>query len=195
MPFLTEELWAIKGEGIANRGLLALAPWPDLAGLSDAAAEAEVGFLVELISEIRSARSETNVPAGAQIPLVLVGVDGAVRERVARWQDTLLRLARLSEIRFETDAPKNSVQLLVRGSVAALPLEGIVDLAAEVDRLRKEAGKTEGEIKKLDAKLKNADFVARAPEEVVEEQRERRDSEAARLEKIREALARLTDQG
>ncbi|GLS42499.1 valine--tRNA ligase [Methylobacterium brachythecii] len=195
MPFLTEELWAIKGEGITNRGLLTLASWPDLSGLSDTAAEAEVGFLVELISEIRSARSETNVPAGTQIPLVLVGTDGAVCERVERWQDTLLRLGRLSEIRFETDAPKNSVQLLVRGSVAALPLEGIVDLAAEVERLRKEAGKTEVEIKKLDAKLGNADFVARAPEEVVEEQRERRDSEAARLEKIREALTRLSDQG
>ncbi|GEP08566.1 valine--tRNA ligase [Methylobacterium gnaphalii] len=195
MPFLTEELWAIKGEGIADRGLLTLASWPDLAGLSDAAAEAEVGFVVDLIAEIRSARSETNVPAGAQIPLVLVGVEETVRQRVALWQDTLLRLARLSEIRFENDAPKNSVQLLVRGSVAALPLEGIVDLAAEVERLRKEEGKTAGEIKKLDAKLGNADFVARAPEEVVEEQRERRDSEAARLEKIREALTRLSDQG
>ncbi|GEO97955.1 valine--tRNA ligase [Methylobacterium haplocladii] len=194
MPFLTEELWAIKGEGIADRGLLALAAWPNLTGLSDTSAETEVGFVVDLVSEIRSARSETNVPAGAQIPLVLVGVDANVRERVARWHDTLLRLARLSEIRFETDAPKNSVQLLVRGTVAALPLEGVVDLGAEVARLRKEEGRTVAEIGKIDGKLGNADFVARAPEEVIEEQRERRDSEAARLEKIREALARLTEQ-
>ncbi|GJE42393.1 Valine--tRNA ligase [Methylobacterium soli] len=191
MPFLTEELWAIKGEGLPDRGLLALAPWPQLEGLADPGAEAEIGFIVDLVSEVRSARSETNVPAGAQVPLWLVGADSAVRARIETWRDTLVRLARLSEIRFEEAAPKNSVQLLVRGSVAALPLEGIVDLGAEVARLRKEAAKGEGEIRKIEAKLGNADFIARAPEEVVDEQRERRDAEAARLVKIREALARL----
>ncbi|AWN43350.1 valine--tRNA ligase [Methylobacterium durans] len=193
MPFLTEELWAIKGAGLEGRGLLALAPWPQLDGLADPAAEAEIGFVVDLVSEVRSARSETSVPAGAQVPLVLVNADAAVRARIEAWRDTLLRLARLSEITFAEAAPRNSVQLLVRGSVAALPLEGIVDLDAEVARLRKEAAKAEGEIGKLDGKLGNADFLARAPEEVVDEIRERRDAEAARLAKIREALARLSD--
>jgi valyl-tRNA synthetase len=192
MPFLTEELWAIKGEGFSeSRGLLALASWPDLAALNDAESEAEVGWLVDLVSEIRSARSETSVPAAAQIPLVVVGADADLRARATRWGDTLVRLARLSEVRFEASAPKNSVQLLVRGSVAALPLEGIVDLAAEVARLKKEAAKAGAEIAKIEAKLGNADFLARAPDEVVDEQRERRDGEAARLEKITEALARL----
>ncbi|MCJ2131636.1 valine--tRNA ligase [Methylobacterium sp. E-045] len=193
MPFLTEELWAIKGEGIAGRGLLALAPWPDLSGLADPDAESEIGWVVDLVSEIRSARSETNVPAGAQIPLVIVGADAALRARATQWQDTLLRLARLSDITFAETAPKNAVQLLVRDSVAALPLEGIVDLKAEVARLNKEAVKAASEIGKIEAKLGNADFLARAPDEVVDEQRERRDAEAARLEKIREALARLSD--
>ncbi|UIN36102.1 valine--tRNA ligase [Methylobacterium oryzae] len=192
MPFLTEELWAIKGADLSERGLLTLAAWPDLGGLADAAAEAEVGFVVDLVSQIRSARSETNVPAGAQIPLVMVGAAPEVRARVEAWRDTLLRLARLSEITFSETPPKNSVQLLVRGSVAALPLEGVVDLAAEVARLKKEQGKAQGEIKKIDAKLGNADFVARAPEEIIEENRERRESESARLAKIEEALVRLS---
>ncbi|MBP32743.1 valine--tRNA ligase [Methylobacterium sp.] len=192
MPFLTEELWAIKGAELPERGLLTLASWPDLGGLADAAAEAEVGFVVDLVSQIRSARSETNVPAAAQIPLVMVGAASEVRARVEAWRDTLLRLARLSDITFAEAPPKNSVQLLVRGSVAALPLEGVVDLAAEVARLKKEQGKAQGEIKKIDAKLGNADFVARAPEEIIEENRERRDSEAARLVKIEEALVRLS---
>ena len=192
MPFLTEELWGIKGEGIEGRGLLALASWPDLTGLADAAAEEEVGFIVDLIGQIRSARSETNVPAGAQIPLVLVAAEPAVKARVEAWRDTLVRLARLSEITFTETAPAKSVQLLVRGSVAALPLEGIVDLAAEVARLKKEKAKAEGEIKKVDAKMANADFVARAPEEIIEENRERREAESARLVKIDEALARLS---
>ncbi|SFJ70241.1 valine--tRNA ligase [Methylobacterium brachiatum] len=192
MPFLTEELWAIKGAALPERGLLTLAAWPDLAGLADAGAEAEVGFVVDLVTQVRSARSETSVPAAAQIPLVMVGASPEVRARVEAWRDTLLRLARLSEITFSETPPKNSVQLLVRGSVAALPLEGIVDLAAEVARLKKEQGKAQGEIKKIDAKLGNADFVARAPEEIIEENRERREAEAARLVKIEEALARLS---
>jgi valyl-tRNA synthetase len=192
MPFLTEELWAIKGAALPERGLLTLASWPDLSGLADAGSEAEVGFVVDLVSQIRSARSETNVPAAAQIPLVLVAVTPEVRTRVEAWRDTLLRLARLSDIAFADAPPAKSVQLLVRGSVAALPLEGVVDLAAEVARLKKEQGKAQGEIKKIDAKLGNADFVARAPEEIIEENRERRESEAARLAKIEEALARLS---
>ncbi|MEN3211185.1 valine--tRNA ligase [Methylorubrum populi] len=194
MPFLTEELWAIKGQALpTSRGLLALESWPELSAYQNAQAEAEIGWLVDLISEIRSARSETNVPAGAQVPLVLVAADASVRARVERWSETLTRLARLSEIGFAETAPKNAVQLLVRGSVAALPLEGIVDLAAEVARLKKEAGKARAEIGKIEGKLGNADFLARAPEEVVDEQRERRDAEAARLAKIEEALARLSD--
>ena len=193
MPFLTEELWAIKGAGLPERGLLALAPWPDLARLADAGAEAEVGLVVDLVSQVRSARSETNVPAGAQVPLVMVATSPEVRARVEAWRDTLVRLARLSGIEFSDAAPRNSVQLLVRGSVAALPLEGIVDLAAEVARLRKEGTKAETEIRKIDGKLGNADFLARAPDEVVEEQRERRDAEAERLAKITEALARLSE--
>ncbi|TXN62539.1 valine--tRNA ligase [Methylobacterium sp. WL6] len=193
MPFLTEELWAIKGAALPDRGLLTLQPWPDLSGLADAEAETEIGFVVDLVSEVRSARSETGVPAGAQVPLVIVGADAAVRARIGAWHDTLVRLARLSEIGFADAAPKNAVQLLVRGSVAALPLEGIVDLGAEVARLKKEAAKAEGEIRKLDGKLGNADFVARAPEEVIEESRERREAEAERLAKLQEALARLSD--
>ncbi|MEH3119912.1 MAG: valine--tRNA ligase [Methylorubrum populi] len=194
MPFLTEELWAIKGQALPTpRGLLTLESWPDLSAYADAQAEAEIGWLVDLISEVRSARSETNVPAGAQVPLVLVGADATVRARVERWSETLVRLARLSEIGFAEAAPKNSVQLLVRGSVAALPLEGIVDLAAEVARLKKEAGKARAEIGRIAGKLGNADFLARAPEEVVDEQRERSDAEAARLARIEEALTRLGD--
>ncbi|MGY6282838.1 valine--tRNA ligase [Methylorubrum extorquens] len=194
MPFLTEELWAIKGQVLPTpRGLLALESWPELSAYTNKQAEEEIGWLVDLISEVRSARSETNVPAGAQVPLVLVGADEGVRARVERWSETLTRLARLSEIGFADAAPKNAVQLLVRGSVAALPLEGIVDLAAEVARLKKEAGKARAEIGKIDGKLGNADFLARAPEEVVDEQRERRDAEAARLVKIEEALVRLSE--
>ena len=193
MPFLTEELWAIKGEvGPPRESVLALAPWPQLDGLGDTNAEAEIGWVVDLVTEVRSARSETNVAAGAQIPLMLIAPTGEARERVGRWGDTIKRLARISEIAFGDAAPKGSVQLIVRGEVAALPLAGIVDVAAERVRLEKEMQKLEGEIAKIDAKLNNADFLKRAPEEVVEEQRERREEAEARKRKVAEALSRLS---
>lgn len=192
MPFLTEELWAIKGEeGPKRETILALAPWPDLKHLVDEAAEAEIGWVVDLVTEVRSARSETNVPAGAQIPLVLVNPSADVQARVARWGDIVRRLARLSEISTAEAAPKSSIQLLIRGEVAALPLEGVIDLAAERARLGKEIQKLDVEVSKIDAKLGNADFLKRAPEEVVEEQRERRDEALSRKAKMEEALSRL----
>ena len=194
MPYITEELWAIKGaEGPARTSVLALAAWPSGAGLAAPDAEAEIGWLVDLVTEIRSARAETTLPAGAQIPLVLVNVSSKTRDRAERWSDMLIRLARLSEVRFEAAAPAQSVQMVVRGEVAALPLAGIVDVAAERQRLQKEIGKIDADVAKTDAKLGNADFLARAPEEVVEEQRERRDEAVSRRQKLAEALERLKD--
>jgi valyl-tRNA synthetase len=194
MPFLTEELWEIKGhEGPKRETILALAPWSQLDHLVNAEAEAEIGWVVDLVNEIRSARSETNVPAAAQIPLVLVASSDDVRGRAGRWGDMVKRLARLSEISFAEAAPKSSIQLLIRGEAAALPLEGVIDLDAERARLAKEIQKLDSEVSKIDAKLGNADFIKRAPEEVVEEQRERREEAVTRKTKMEEALGRLKD--
>ncbi|QFR32546.1 valine--tRNA ligase [Ancylobacter sp. TS-1] len=192
MPFLTEELWARIAETGAPRGeLLVLSQWPALDGLEAPDAEAEIGWLIDLVTEIRSVRAEMNVPAGAQIPLVLVGASPRTVDRATLWTDVLVRLARLSQLSFAVEAPAGSVQVVVRGETAALPLAGIIDMEAEAARLSKEFGKTADDIAKVDAKLGNADFIKRAPEEVIEEQRERREAAAARAEKIREALARL----
>ncbi|MET0429121.1 MAG: valine--tRNA ligase [Microvirga sp.] len=192
MPFLTEELWAIKGrQGPPRTGLLTLTPWPHLPGLGSDDAEAEIGWIVDLVTEIRSARAETNVPAGAQIPLALVSPSAGVRERAMRWGDTIRRLGRISDIAMTETAPESSVQLLVRGEVAALPLEGIVDLSAERARLEKEIQRIAADVGRIDAKLGNADFIGRAPEEVVEEQRDRREDALSRKAKIEEALNRL----
>ncbi|MBA1157500.1 valine--tRNA ligase [Microvirga mediterraneensis] len=194
MPFLTEELWEVKGqEGPKRETILALAPWSNLDRLIDPQAEAEIGWVVDLVTEIRSARSETNVPAGAQIPLALVASSEDVKARAGRWGEIVKRLARLSEISFADAAPKSSIQLLIRGEVAALPLEGVIDLDAERARLAKEIQKLDADVAKIDAKLGNADFIKRAPEEVVEEQRERRDEALARKVKMEEALGRLKD--
>ncbi len=190
MPFITEELWAIKGaEGPKRETLLALAGWPSLDGLEDAAAENEIGWVVDLVSEIRSLRAEMALTSETE--LMLIGADAALQARAQHWDETLRKLARLSRIGFADVAPAASAQILVRGGVAAMPLEGVIDLGAEKARLAKEIAKCDGEAKKLDAKLANPGFLAKAEEEVIEEHRERLDETRARIDKLSAALARL----
>jgi valyl-tRNA synthetase len=192
MPFMTEELWAITAaKEQPRKGLLALADWPEPRDYENPAAEAEIGFIVELISEIRSVRADLNVPAASQIPAVLVNASAEIKSHAETWGETIKRLARLKEISFAQKPPEKSVQLLVRKTVCALPLEGIIDLEAENARLAKQITKLAGEAAKLEAKLNNSDFVARAPEEIVEENRERLGETRLRRDKLAAALTQL----
>jgi valyl-tRNA synthetase len=197
MPFVTEELWGHFGEGDRPgtsgqpKPMLATCRWPDLDGLADPGADAEIGWLIELVSGIRSVRAEMNVPAAAQIPLVLIGADREARRIAAVHQDVIRRLARLNDIGFAETAPAGAVQLVLRGAAAALPLADVIDLQAERGRLEKELRRIEGEVARIDAKLANASFVSRAPEEVVEGEREKRADYEARRDKIRQALGQL----
>jgi valyl-tRNA synthetase len=192
MPFITEELWALTAEGgPARAGLLALTPWPGHGDLADDAAEAEIGWVVDLVTAIRSLRAEMNITPATLTPLVLASASPETQERAGRWNDVVKRLARVGDISFADRAPEGAVQLLVRGEVAALPLKGVVDVAAETARLDKEIAKAEADIKRVDAKLSNEKFVANAPEEIVEEEKEKRQAAEARKAKLIEALERL----
>ncbi len=161
------------------------------ADFSDPAAEAEIGWVVDLVTAIRSVRAEMNITPATLTPLVLAGASAETKERAQRWSDVVKRMARLADISFADRAPEGAVQLLVRGEVAALPLKGVIDLAAEKARLDKELAKAEADIKRVDAKLGNEKFVANAPEDIVEEEKEKREAAAARKAKILEALERL----
>jgi len=192
MPFITEELNAAYGEfSNQKRGQLCTGQWPQPIGLADAAAEAEIGFTVDLISEIRSARAEMNVPVATTAPLVFVNADAAGVARAKGAEDALKRMARVSEIQFVHEAPAQSVQVLVRGQVACIPLAGIIDIAAEKKRLTGEREKLVKDMDGTKRKLDNPDFVARAPEEVIEENRERLAEAESRIARIEEALKRL----
>jgi valyl-tRNA synthetase len=191
-PFVTEELWQVTAQaGAAREGLLALAPWPKQRALDDLEAEAEIGWIIDLVTAIRSVRAEMNITMATEIPVVLVAASLATQARAKRWADTMRRLARLSEISFAPRPPQGAVQLIVRGETAALPLKGVIDFAAEKARLEKEMARVTSDIARIDAKLGNADFVARAPEDVVEGEREKREEAETRRLKIDEALARL----
>jgi valyl-tRNA synthetase len=189
-PFVTEELWRVTAEGgPAREGLLALAAWPRHDALAAPEAEAEIGWVIDLVTAIRSLRAEMNITA--EIPVVLVAVSAATAARAERWADIIRRLARLSDISLADAAPRGAVQLVVRGEIAALPLAGVIDFAAEKARLEKEMARVKSDIARVDAKLANADFVARAPEEVVEGEREKRAEAETHRRKIDEALKRL----
>ncbi|MEN3351037.1 MAG: valyl-tRNA synthetase, partial [Bradyrhizobium sp.] len=218
MPFISEELWAVTAK---RDSLLVLAPWPRKAAMtdmelaamtasgpageiippviaaldaddfSDPAAEGEIGWVVDLVTAMRSVKAEMNIPPSTLTPLVIVTTSDETRDRAQRWNDTIKRLARLSEISFADAPPEGAMQLLVRGEVVALPLKGVIDLAAERTRLERELGKADADIRRVDAKLSNEKFVANAPEELVEEEKEKREAALERKAKILEALERL----
>jgi valyl-tRNA synthetase len=188
MPFVTEELW----QKTATRdSWLIVSHWPAYKGLGDAAADAEMEWVVRFVSEVRSVRAEMNVPAGAKIACVLVGAGGETRRRAASWENEIKRLARLESIGFEDEVPQAAAQIVLDEAVIALPLAGVIDFAAERARLGKELEKIGKDMGTIDARLANPSFVAKAPPEVLEESRERKAELQARKAKVAEALGRL----
>jgi valyl-tRNA synthetase len=192
MPFITEELWAHMVEhGERRQSLLALSQWPTLSGLADEAVDEEIGWVVRLVSEIRSVRTEMNVPVAAKIPLALPGANAALKERARKHQETISRLARLESITFPKAAPKGAAMIVIGDTSAALPLAGIIDTGAEMKRLGREIEKAQGDLDKMDAKLSNPQFMAKAKEEAVEEARERKAELEETLKRLRAAVKRL----
>ena len=195
MPFMTEELWQqTVGDGPARETLLCHAAWPT-PDFEDTEAAAELNWLVELVSGIRSVRSEMNVPPSATAPLVMVGANSETRERVARHQPAIQRLARVAEVGFDSGAPKGSAQLVIGEATACLPLGALIDLKAEEARLSKELAKNADERGRIEKKLSNPNFVAKAAEEIVEAEREKLAELTEAKSRLETALTRVRDAG
>ncbi|NMA97166.1 MAG: valine--tRNA ligase [Phyllobacteriaceae bacterium] len=193
MPFVTEELWAETGKfGSPRENLLILTEWPDLNGYEDAAADAELAWLVDVISNVRSVRAEMNVPASAKLQMVVTGAGEETLARIVTSTSLITRLARLEEISPQNVVPGESAQFVVGDATYALPLTGVIDIAVEKARLEKEVGKLDKEIADVDKKLGNEQFVAKAPEEVIEEQKARRETAIDRRAKILVALKNVS---
>ncbi len=184
MPFMTEELWSLTaGEGQSRDTLLAHAPWPELS-FEDASAADDINWLIELVSGIRSVRSEMNVPPSAQAPLAVLEANDLTKERLAHHDAAVKRLSRVADIRLSDAAPKGSAQLVVGEATYCMPLGSLIDLGAEMARLEKENGKLVAEMEKIDKKLSNEKFVANAKPEVVEADR-------ARFAELQEAQGKI----
>jgi len=188
MPFITEELW----KGTAERPeMLVTTDWPDYGDLSDADAEAEIGWIRAMIEEIRSVRSEMNVPGSAKTGLVLVAADDQTRQRFEDNRALVERLARVENVTYADAVPEGAVTLGLAGATICLPLAGLVDVKAEEARLDKALAKLAKEIGGLNSKLRNETFLAKAPEDIVAEQRDRLAAAEAEADKLRAAQLRV----
>jgi len=188
MPFMTEELWQMTGNG---ENLLCHSAWPQ-AELNDETAAAEINWLVDVVTQIRSVRAEMNIKPSATLNLEIVEADAATRARVETHRNALSTLARLETISLSDQAPANSAQIVVGEATYCLPLEGVIDFSEERARLDKELKKLAGEIKRLEGKLGNEKFVANAPEAVVAEERQKLADYQSQQAKVQIAMGRIS---
>ena len=191
MPFMTEELWAHT----ANRDtLLCHADWP-APEFADEVAAAEINWLIDLVSGLRSARAEMNVPPAAVAPLVVVGASEQTQTRLKRHDAAIRRLARVESIETAQTAPKGAAQVVVGEAIACLPLGSLIDLAAEKARIEKAIGKTEAEMNRVAKKLANEKFVQNADPEVVAAERERYAELEVQMAGLKIAAQRIAEAG
>jgi valyl-tRNA synthetase len=187
MPFITEELWSANARPCPL--IVAKWPMPDARAL-DPEAGPEIDWLIRLVSGIRAARAELNVPPGAKLPLHVTGAGGATHDRLKRHEAALRRLARVETVSFD-EASGGAAQVVVDEATYILPLEGVIDVEAERARLAKAAETAEKERDSLAARLANPSFVERAKPEAVAKARSDHAEKASDAEKYRAALARL----
>ena len=187
MPFITEEL---NAKLFGRDKMLMVADWP--AAAAGASADTGISIIINIISEIRTMRSEMNVPLSAKPVLVIRGVSDEQRGIIDAMTLPLLRLARLGGVSYhDGDFEKGTARTSLQGMDMGLPLTGILDFDAERARLKKEIAACEAEAGKIRGKLNNPNFVERAPEAVVAENNRRLEEEQSRLDGLKAALVRL----
>ena len=194
MPFLTEELWGTLGE---RSKMLVHADWPGYtaAELADEAADREMGWVVSVIEEVRSARAQMHVPAGLYVPMLATEIGETGRAAWGRNEALIKRLARIESLEEVDGFPKGTVTVAVEGASLGLPLAGVIDVAEEKARLEKTLGKLEKEMGGLSGRLSNPKFVESAPEEVVDETRATLALKEDEAQRLRAALERLAEIG
>ena len=190
MPFITTQLW----DNLADRDeKLILHPWPQNEVVDNQAKEA-VDWVIEAVSAVRSLRAEMNLPAGAKLKALLKDASAEVSTYARDFAGIICSLARLESIDVLHDAvTPDMVQTVCRGAAILLPLKGVVDFAAERERLQKELAQLDKNLAGYAAKLSNAAFVERAPAKVVEEEKKRQADALANKAKVEAALARIAN--
>jgi valyl-tRNA synthetase len=195
MPFITEALWqrlpAVRGQ--QRTPSIMVAPWPEPGAYPrDERAEAEFAELMDLIGTVRTLRSEYGIPPAAPVVLALSNVSPALAGALAQEERAVRRLARVGEIRSDGMGGAGAHAVLRSGVEIFLPLEGVIDLDQERQRLGRELERLTGQLRGTEAKLANEQFTARAPGEVVAREREKADSYREQRDRLAAKLAALT---
>jgi valyl-tRNA synthetase len=188
MPFITEEIWhALHPERTEDSIMVQPYPVSDPA-LVDAEAEQRMGLLTDVIRAVRNIRAEMNLPPGQELAAIVIPKADTAEAQLRSHQSYVRRLARLGEIRYQADGerPRGAALAVVGGAEIHIPLTGLVNLQEETKRLEREIGKVSNDLASVQRKLGDAKFIERAPEEVVEKERER----ACQLEEKRLSLGK-----
>ena len=188
MPFITEELWHLTG---ARSNELIVAQWPQALAAVDSEAQAEIDWLIRLVSAMRTARTELNVPPGAKLPVIVRDASEETHRRLDRQGVALARLGRVESLTFGEPPAGGAAQIVVDEATFILPLVGVIDIAAEKTRLAKALAAAEKERDSLGGRLSNPSFVEKAKPEAVAKAREDHAEKAAEAERLKAALERL----
>jgi len=197
IPFVTEELWQklpwIRADAPRPETLME-APWPrGESALEDDAAEEQMASLQELITQIRRLKKEYGVPEATRVDVHLDGAPGAFQQTLATQEEAIQLLARVSQVRPDAGGTGGAGAhgVLTNGTELFIPLEGVIDLDAEKKRLQEEIRRLEGQLRGSEKKLENQDFLQKAPQEIVEREREKAASFREQREKLEEKLNAL----
>ena len=194
MPFVTEEIWhQFAAKAAQQPDTLVLGnPWPKRVAIETSVAAGEIDWLIRVVVAIRSARSDLNVPAGGKFQVKVQDADPQTLDKIMRHNNQLVRQANLESIApLSGTLPKGSAQIVVDEVTYVLPLEGLIDIAAEKARLQKAIEKAEAAIAKVDKQLSNANFVSKAPAEAIEKAKSGREEAQSNRNGLMTALARL----
>ena len=192
-PFVTEELWKELAGTKKRKTSLIKAAWPQIdSSKFEKSAAAEMDWVIELISKIRTVRAEMNIPAKSKTCLQVKDADPVTKVRLKEHEGLIERMGRIDRIELASEiSPKGAVQIIIENCTYFLPVGDVIDHAQEMDRLSREIRKAEKEIGLLEKKLSNQKFISRAPTEVVQENQERLSSYKASRDKFSEAIQRL----
>jgi valyl-tRNA synthetase len=192
MPFITEELWALTGTDGGRAALLINAEWPSVTVPSEFEnARLELDWVISLVKGVRSIRAEMNVPPSTRMALLVKDASEETSERLFRNLEVVRQLARLDRAEVSDGFPKGTALFVLGEATIGLPLGDVIDFGKERTRLERELKKTEDEIARVDGKLSNEQFVAKAPEDVLSEQRDKRREAVEMAARLKDAIARL----
>lgn len=191
MPFVTEHIWQnlpVTGDSIVT------ASWPVVKPeLSNEQSKRDMEQLMEIIRAVRNTRSEVNTPMSKQIPMMIKTNSEAISERLETERPFIERFCNPSILTISTDVeiPEEVITTAVTGGSVILPLEGLIDMEKEIARLEKELEKWQKELERVDKKLSNEKFVAKAPEKIINEEKEKQALYTEKYNSVQERLNQL----